>query len=327
MTKPLPSARPVHDLGGLSTLLSVASALDAADESAFEKLRATADPEQFWKDVARVSGYASYETRDGRGLRHQHAVLWMQPVVTLPGHASVINTGLPHGLGTSLMAWLGDWFGAGLEIRMLPVPWSVDIVAGLSPVQLRVVLEVCMGRRNVSELPMPIPDGALRYPSECPQLGFLIGSAARYVLYPRIPDPGGADEEWLLGRMRAAAQYWAGNVDAGALIDHVFGVPMATGLAMRAGLVVWARTCHRMEVFDGWSLQPFPPDGVSLTLERAERSHFRTASLVDENASSGKRGTSLRIPSWQLGDQGVDALRDALTDALGAPSSTPTSAW
>ncbi len=309
------------ELSALASLLAVSGAIESADEAAFEQLRSQAEPEVFWNDVSRVSGYATFACREGGALREQHAVIWMVPVVTLPGYATVIETKPQAALGVSMLAWLRDWFGLRQDIQMLHVPWSLHSLTAMSPVQLRRVLEILTSRRSARDFPEIAAATDLRFPSEMPQLGFFIGTAALYGQYPRIPGPGRPDDAGLLNRLTAAMQYWSGNNDTGPVGDHLLGIPMGLGAALKAGLMMWARACWRNDCLAGWNLALHQADLMSLdTVWPGAQVLEDSAGIHGAMSRSEAGASSIFARPWQLGHQGVGALTESLTETFGMPS-------
>lgn len=315
------SLQPDFELSALAGLLAVSGAIESADEAAFEQVRSQAEPKAFWNDVSRVSGYATFAFRDSGALREHHAVLWMVPVVTLPGYATVIETRPPAALEASMLAWLRDWFGLRQDIQMLHVPRSLQSLTAMSPVQFRKVLEVLTSRRSARDIPEIAVATDLRFPSDVPQLGFFIGTAALYGQYPRIPDPGRPDDAGLLNRLPGAMQYWSGNSDAGPVGDHLVGIPMGLGAALKAGLMMWARACWRSDCLAGWNLALHRADLMSLdTVWPGAQTREDNAGLRGVMSRSGAGASSTFVRPWQLGHQGAGALAESLTEAFGMAS-------
>ena len=293
-------------LRDLGNLLTVVQALETADETAFQVAMKTSDPQAFWKNVARASGFATFQIRGAGALREQHALLWLMPVVTMPHFASVVDRTIAGGLAHEMRGWLRTWFGVGQEVNLVREIRSIDSLSCATPVQLRQLLEMSTKHRAEGE-PVFLPlVGGPAVPSALPTLGFVIGSAMRYSAYATMPAPGRPADADLQHRVRAALTFASGNYDA-TDCDHRVGLPMALGEAVKAGIVMWLQACADQGLLDHWNISLLSPDTTTLD----------TLWLDQPDRAGGAACLVLR--PWQLGEDGLDDLVARIAGLAGAP--------
>lgn len=275
----------------LGELLSVYEALRSGDEAQLTRLWQKTQSAEDFSELIRVAvAHDSYPILS-RGVvkAHEHAALWMMPVLLDAMHGGSVAVDM------GMQRWLQSKVSGGMQkvVTIETIP-TLAAIFKIQPTQLQGLLGMLL-RRNSPGVSMDLHGEATPIDEEArvPTLRFLVGAISRLNDDPELPS---IDEiELRKFALRLAIQGSPTSSIDTSMPDSVrVGQMLPFRDAVVAGVLMWLEDVGRKFEIVGWSLEP-RLSLVNLTLE-----------LVTEEGDHVVCG--LPMPLWEVGSEGVAAI-------------------
>ena len=275
----------------LGELLNVYEALRSGDEARLLKLWESTKSAEDFSEMLRVAVAHDNYPIVSRGVirAHEHAALWMMPVVVRPG----------HGDGLAVDMWMQRWLQEQVSSQMqkvatLEIIPSIETILSLQPTQLQGLLAMLLRR----ETPTPVVElksatSASERQDQIPMLRFIVGSVSRINEEPEFPAIDGLELQKFA--RRASLQTSAEGKRDAVIPDTIrAGEMLPFRDAVVAGLLLWIDEISRAHEVVAWSLEP-RMSVVNLSLE-----------IALEDGAHALLGAPL--PLWEVGREGIEVV-------------------
>lgn len=272
----------------LGELLSVYEALRSGDEAQLTRLwQQTRSAEDFSELIRVAVAHDSYPILSRGVVRaHEHAALWMMPVLLDAMHGGSVAVDM------SMQRWLQSQVSNGMQkvVTIETIP-TLAAIFNIQPTQLQGLLGMLL-RRNTPGVSMDLQGGSPLVDEEArlPTLRFIVGAISRLNDDPEFPS---IDELELrkFGLRLAIQGSPNSSIDTSMPDSARVGQMLPFRDAVVAGVLMWLDEVDSKFEIVGWSLEP-QLSIVNLTLE-----------MVTEEGAHVMCG--IPMPLWEVGSEGV----------------------
>lgn len=285
--------------------LQLARALDCGDDAAIWRCHADArDPELCLDWLAALAATVTrtvVHPRDPKRTTDWHCSLVALPfIVPNAASAGAAQSRGDISLAQTVLALWRDCIGTSQDVAVMAGATAYVDICRWSPVTQRDCL-AALARQPVSR-PASWLGIEAALPASFPQLHFLVGSVARWLAFPELPDACTSGPRlWVL--QNRLAGYLGCHFGVNIAPMNV-GVPALFSQAVSAGLSMWIHELARTELVAGWSAEPAGADTICVELRPAD---------------VGAGPARIPVRRHQLGRGGVELLLLQLAGLFGAP--------
>lgn len=275
----------------LGELLNVYEALRSGDEAKLLSLWERTRSAENFSELLRVAvAHDNFPIMSHGVVRgHEHAALWLMPVVVRPGHGEALAVDM----------WMQRWLQAQVSSQMQKIVTietipSMESILALQPTQLQGLLALLLRREVLGPtVELQTSDSPSQLQDRIPVLRFIVGAISRINEDPEIPKIDALDLHKF--GQRASLQSNATGRHDTLIQDSVrAGDMLPFRDAVVSGLLLWIDELSRMYEVVAWSLEP-RMSVVQLSIE-----------LVLDDGDHAVLGAAM--PLWEVGREGIDAV-------------------